>query len=281
MPSHARIRPEPQPPRRSPGIGGGEPALLDEIEARFRLLAAGPKPLAVDGRRIGRGLPQRLIALPELSSILMHPSCSYPTRDAVWRLLVAQARTGEARWGVAAVGVALPGLRFKAYLLSQLSSGDVQAALVEAFLRALRTVDPDRPGVVSKLLSSAFSSARTNLRVTEPAASGEVSFAPGWRVPPPPCGHPDLVLARAVTAGVITAEEADLIGVTRLEETTLTEYAEKTGQARWNLYKRRSAAEDRLVSAIRSGQLADAWAETVVEATGTIAPEPVSRADSR
>ncbi|MBN1174036.1 MAG: hypothetical protein JXA67_17820, partial [Micromonosporaceae bacterium] len=125
-------------------------------------------------------------------------------------------------------------------------------------------------------LSAAFSTARTMLRAAEPAASGEVSFTPGSTLPPPPCGHPDLVLARAVRAGVITAEEAELIGTTRLEETTLTEYAERIGQARWNLYKRRSAAEERLVAAIRAGELSDLWAETVAEATGTTAPDPTA-----
>jgi hypothetical protein len=247
--------------------------LLDSIETRFRLLAAGPKPLTVDGRRVGGGLPQRPIRLPELSSILMHPSCPYTARDTVWRLLVANARSGDARWVVGAVGVALPGLRFKAYLLSQLSAGDVQAALVEAFLRALRTADIDRPGVVSKLLSAAFSAARATLRATEPAASGENTFVPCSTLPPPPCGHPDLVLARAVHAGVLTADEAELIGATRLEETTLIEYAEATGQTRWALYKRRSVAEERLAAAIRSGDLRDLWAEVVAEATGTTAPE--------
>ena len=85
--------------------------LLDAIEYRFRLSGLGPRPLSVDGARIGQGLPTRLIPLPELASVLMHPSCGYAARDAVWRLLVANARSGDERWVVGAVGVALPGLR--------------------------------------------------------------------------------------------------------------------------------------------------------------------------
>jgi hypothetical protein len=91
-------------PRRSRlGANGG--GLLDEIEQRFQLLCAGPQPLSVDGTEIGHGLPRRLIPLPELAAILMHPSCGFEARDAVWRLLVERARTGDAAWVVGAVGV--------------------------------------------------------------------------------------------------------------------------------------------------------------------------------
>src|SRR5947199_121308 len=57
------------------------------------------------------------------------------------------------------VGVALPGLRYKAYLLALHHNGDVQSALVAEFLKALRTVDLDQPGLINALLSTAFSKA--------------------------------------------------------------------------------------------------------------------------
>ncbi|WP_327025149.1 hypothetical protein [Micromonospora sp. NBC_01739] len=252
--------------------------LLNDIEYRFRLMGQGPSPLSVDGRSLGHGLPRRAIALSELSVILMHPSCGYAARDAVWRLLVQRARTGDPAWHAGAVGVALPGLRFKAYLLAKLFTGDVQAAIVEHFLRALSTVDLARPGVVGNLLSAAFSKARTELRDLEPASSGAPNHVPGAVVPPAPYGHPDLVLARAVNAGAITAQEAELIGVTYLEEVSLTAYAERTGQPRWNLYKRRTAAVARLRAAIESGELFDPYADVVNEATATLVLDtPTSR----
>ncbi|HYN96671.1 MAG TPA: hypothetical protein VES42_22755 [Pilimelia sp.] len=259
-----------------PGAAGFRRAetLLDDIEYRFRLLGEGPSPVSVDGRQLGHGLPRRPIALPELSAILMHPCCDYAARDAVWRLLVAQARTGNPTWRAGAAGVAMPGLRFKAYLLGKLFTGDVQAAIVEHFLRALATVDVDRPGVVSNLLNAAFSAARKELRDQEPAASGEANFAPGSALPPAPYGHPDLVLIRAVRAGVITTDEADLIGGTYLEDTTLADYAQRTAQPRWGLYKRRAAAVARLTAAIGAGELSDSYADVIAEATLTVAPEP-------
>ncbi|BCB83664.1 hypothetical protein Psuf_009770 [Phytohabitans suffuscus] len=34
---------------------------LDELETTLRLLCTGPKPFAVDGRKLGHGLPRRMI----------------------------------------------------------------------------------------------------------------------------------------------------------------------------------------------------------------------------
>ena len=254
--------------------GGG---LLDAIEYRFRLLHAGPKPPSVDGRQLGHGLPRRLIPLPELSAILMHPSCDFATRDRVWRLLVTQARTGGETWTVGAVGVALPGLRNAAARLARAVTGDVQAALVTEFMAALRTVRLDEPRVVSRLIDTASSAARAALRANEPAASGEVNFAPVSALPPPPYGHPDLVLAGAVAAGVITAAEADLIGTTYLEDVSVAEYADRAGVSRWTVYKRLTAAKDRLLQALAWGELCDPDADTIAEATLTTAPPPTPR----
>ena len=73
--------------------------------------------------------------------------------------------------------------------------------------------------------------------------------------------------------GVLTVDEADLIGGTYLENTSLAAYAQRTGLARWGVYKRRTAAVERLVAAIRSGALSDPTAEVIAEATLTTAPQ--------
>src|SRR6266496_4223070 len=139
------------------GLVAGK-TLLDAIEIRFRLAGAGPSPLSVDGRRLGHGLPRRRIPLPELASILMHPSTSYTASDEAWRLLVTRARGlrertqrsrsggllrphGEPKWVVGAVGVAMPGLRNAAGRLSRTFTGDVQAEVLIGFLEALCTID--------------------------------------------------------------------------------------------------------------------------------------------
>ena len=247
-------------------------SLLDAIEYRFRLAGQGPEPLSVDGRALGHGLPRRPIALVELSAILMHPSCSAEAADAAWRMLVTNARTGAERWIVGAVGVALPGLRRRAHHLWKISAGDVDAALVAQFMQALTSVDITKPGVVTRVLNAAFSKARSELDKREPAF-GEASFVPESRVPTTGLNHPDFVLAKAVRAGVITAPEADLIGATYLESTTVGEYAQRVGRSYWQVYRQRGAAVQRLVAAIQSGDLDDDYADVVAEATTTTAAE--------
>ncbi len=267
-------------PRFGDGDIGGLVAgktLLDAIEIRFRLAGAGPSPLSVDGRRLGHGLPRRRIPLPELASILMHPSTSYPASDQAWRLLVTQARTGQAKWVVGAVGVALPGLRHAAHRLSRTFTGDAQAEVLTGFLTALPTIELDPPRVAQRLCSAAFTAARTALRASEPARVDVAYGAPGSALPPAPFGHPDFVLARAVAQGVITAAEADLIGTTYLEDVSVAEYAQRTGQTRAAVYKARDRARERLVAAIAAGSLGDPDAEVIAEATMTVIAEPPHR----
>ncbi len=261
-----------------PATGADAPALVlgeqpfDVAATAFRLLTTGPGPLSVDGAALGGGLPARRIPLSELASILMHPSCGYATSDRVWRLLIERARTDGPAWVVGAVGVALPGLRPAAYRLRGFS-GDVQAELLTAFVAALRSMKLGGPRVVQRLLSATFTAARAALRAEQTRPK-----TPLWLpVSAPTAGHPDPVLDRAVTAGVITADEAELIGASRLEGESVAGYAQRLGKAAKAVYKARDRAEERLVAAIRCGDLTDDDADEIAEATMTLAPDPAYR----
>ncbi|WP_327041321.1 hypothetical protein OG400_29450 [Micromonospora ureilytica] len=74
--------------------------------------------------------------------------------------------------------------------------------------------------------------------------------------PVQPWDHPDLVLARAVAAGVIDADEANLIAATRLEDATLAQAAARLGITAGLASSWRLKAERRLLEAIRAGDLA-------------------------
>jgi hypothetical protein len=261
-----------------PTAGADAPALVlgeqpfDVAANTFRLLTTGPQPLAVDGAALGGGLPARLIPLSELASILMHPSCDYATSDRVWRLLIEQARTGGPAWVIGAVGVALPGLRQAAYRLRH-HCGDVQAELLTAFVAALRTVKLGGAKVAQRLLSATFTTARAALRADEPRTKALVDLP----VSAPTAGHPDIILTRAVAAEVITADEAALIGATRLDGVSVADYAARLGKAPKAVYKARDRAEQNLVEAVLCGDLSDEDAEVIAEATLTVAPDPVHR----
>lgn len=254
------------------GVSGA----LAAVETTFRLLTTGPDPVAVDGRDLGLGLPRRVIPLGELASMLMHPSSSQALSDEVWRLLVTRTRSGDPKWVVASAGVALPGLwRAASRAARATGAEDAQSHVLEGFLNALWRVDLSQPGVCAFLCRHAFKHARAvGLAEEQPAASGLPCFAPRSALPPPLWGHPDLLLAKAVRLGVITDGEAQLIGDTRLESTNIAEHAARTGESKWALYKRRERAEQRLITALRAGDLSDPDTDAIAEATMTVVPDP-------
>jgi hypothetical protein len=67
-------------------------------------------------------------------------------------------------------------------------------------------------------------------------------------------GHPDVVLASAVDAGVLSAADAELIGATRLDGEPLCMAAVRLGLSHAAVKKRRIRAETRLVAWIHRRQ---------------------------
>src|SRR5262249_19797394 len=233
-----------------------EPLPLDSVRETFALLVAGPRPLSVDGRDFP-GLPDRLVALDELRARLMARSCPAGTRGTVWAYLVAQSRRHGGAWTVGCVGVALPGLAHTAGWMAARYRGDrwdVHAAVITGFLHGLATVDVAEPRIAHRLW---WTARRAGLEAIAEALHAPLPVDPGFRSAPPPrpSGHPDFILADAVTTGVITTLEADLIGATRLEDVPVTVWAAGHGMTHWAAYKMRSRADQHLV-----GYLADRMA---------------------
>lgn len=231
---------------------------LDTADAAFTALVTGPAPLSLHGAAISRELPQRPIPVDELKRRLLDRSTSGDARDAAWAELVRRARTGGPSWMVAAVGVAMPGLRRVAGRLAHRYDGDtadLDAEVLTGFLAAVKTVDTTRPSVALRLCWAAFrAGAKARYADGVPAETRRVDADDG-AAPPRPFGHPDLVLARAVAVGVVTAAEADLVGRTRLEHVSLRAMARELGIAYEAVKKRRQRVERRLVQAITSGDL--------------------------
>src|SRR6266540_1355177 len=74
-----------------------DPDALDVLDTSFRLLVAGPSPLAIDGAALGKGLPARLIPLDRLRALLLDRGTPYAARDAAVR--VAAPRPPQRRPG--------------------------------------------------------------------------------------------------------------------------------------------------------------------------------------
>ena len=249
-------RERPRPARRRPRRSAGNTSLETAAQA-FRMLTTGPAPLALDGAGIGHGLPRRVMALDELRAILLHRSTGRAARDAAWRRIVQEARTGGSAWVVGAVGVALPALQAMAADLEEGYRGDaadVHAAILVGFVAALHRVDLDRPGVITRLRWAAY---RAGLlaRYTRDGLPGVPLPSPESAPPPYPWAHPDLLLADAVAKGVLSALQAELIGRSRLEEVTLKQAAAELGVGYEAARKARQRGEARLVTAISSGDV--------------------------
>ncbi|WP_300019131.1 hypothetical protein [Pseudonocardia sp.] len=228
---------------------------LDAARSAFGWLVTGPEPLSVDGCGFA-GLPDRLVPLDEVRQRLLRRRCPQPVRDAVWAHLVTRSRAEAGAWTVGCVGVALPALTGIAAKLTSRFAGDprdVHAAVLAGFLAELPVIDLARPRIMLRLRWAAYRAGHTCLResLDAPTPSARAFHS---AAPPAPAGHPDLVMARAVTAGAITPVEAELIGSTRLEEVSLAEAAARRGTGYEAAKKARQRAEHRLVAFVREHQ---------------------------
>lgn len=162
------------------------------------------------------------------------------------------ARTGT--WTVGCAGMALPALTRMAAVLTHRLAGDprdVHAAVLTGFLAALPVVDLTRPRIMLRLRWAAYrgglAAVHHQLQAPIPLGDRSTHFgAPLPHRPPQPGGHPDFVLARAIAAGVLTADHAALIVSTRLEGVDLVTAAGRRGASYQATKKARRRAEQRL-----------------------------------
>jgi hypothetical protein len=235
---------------------------LDAARAAFEWLITGPHPISVDGR-LFPGLPARRVPLDELRTVLLEGTCPQALRHAVWAHLVLLSRTRGETWTVGCVGVALPALKKIARKLTKTFVGDpsdIHSAVLTGFVAELAHIDLRKPRIVLRLRWAAYRAGHTALReaLDAPVPSGD-----GFRsaTPQMPWGHPDFVLARAVAQGAITADEAELIGATRLEGLPLATAGEDRGLPYQTVKKYRLRAEYRLLAYLREDTATEAPAD--------------------
>nr|WP_042181701.1 hypothetical protein [Kibdelosporangium sp. MJ126-NF4] len=248
---------------------------LDVARDSFALLVTGPRPLSVNGRRYP-GLPPRHLPLDEVRDLLLAGTCPQSTTDAVWAHLVAQARSGDPKWILGAVGAALPALISVAARLTIACPGDpadVQAEVLRGFLDALRRIDTDRPRIVLRLRWAAYRAGHAELVRTFAAAKQRASATPSAAI----SNHPDFLLTQAVAEGALAQLTADLIGKTRLESVSVSEWAALHGVSEWAAYKARRRAELRLAEYLRL-RMTDADDEMTEHVAAVLAVKAAQRA---
>jgi hypothetical protein len=233
-----------------------DPSPFTCLEDAFASLSLDPRPLSFDGRTVP-GLPDRAIPLFELRARLLRITTPYATRDAVVSALVARAQEEGGAATIALAGMLLPGLRRAAWPLVRACpdrAADVEADMLAGLLAALATVSPGRTRLAGALVGMAFTAAKRTVR-EELAERGRATHASTPAPPHRPFGHPDLVLGEAVLDGVITPDDAALIGATRLEGQPLKQAAYERGVSYVAIRLRRSRAERRLVAYLVDGSV--------------------------
>ena len=233
------------------------PEPFDAAETAFRLLCAGPQPLALHAAKVAAGLPDRPVPLDELRVLLLHPATSARARNQVWAELVRRARAGDPAWTVGLAGIAMPGLRRAAGRLAAAWRGDpadLQAEILTGFLAAVRALDPDdleSVPLASRLVWAAWRAGQQHACADAGWASRRRDLPGGttgrtcpgatrtWSSPPPSA------------SGILTRGQAALIGRNRLEGVPLSQIAAETGISHSALCNRRKKAEKAITDAIK------------------------------
>ncbi|BCJ65687.1 hypothetical protein [Polymorphospora rubra] len=243
---------------------------LDAAATAFAALTCEPQPMVLDCTIFdpGRGLPTEAMPLPALRDWLLRHPDAYTARDEVWRELIRRARLDGPQWVVAAVGMALPALRQYAAQLSAVHGGDpadLDAEILTGFLTALRDrVDLARPAPYASLCKAAWRAGHHLLRQQReylPVDDIE-HVAAGPRIPRVPYGHPDLLIRRAVTLGILDPEDEQAYVDVRLGHRAIEPIAATTGASVDALRMRLSRIDSRIAEALADGLL-----------TGTASPE--------
>jgi hypothetical protein len=232
----------------------GDSLPLDSARTAFEWLVTGPEPLSIDGRFFP-GLPRRRVPLDEVRELLLNSNLPLAVVDLVWMHLVTRSRDAGGAWTVACVGVALPALfAIAAELGAKFAQDhrDLHAAVLTGFLSELASINLARPWILWRLRCAALREGHLFVReaLERPLPSDEDFHS---SEPTRPWGHVDFVLARAVAEGVITGEQAELIGATRLEpEYTLAQAAADWGVSYNAIAQVRHRAERRLAAWLRA-----------------------------
>jgi hypothetical protein len=253
--------------------------ILNVIEAKFD--TESPR-VAVDGARVGHGLPERALDLREVRDILLDGEVDTAVHDAIWRELVRLARDHGHDWQLVAIWMMLPGLRGISRRLSGGTasvSRDLEAEALTEFLHALQTIDLSQRQLGAELQRAAYRGGRrvlAQISRSRELPTGDIELVGGIRGGP---DQPDGLLTDAVHSGVLSVPEAALINRTRLEGERLGAVAHQLGLRYHTCQQRRSRAEGRLASyVLTSGRDGDAPAHRAASSYVRCRRRPIAAA---
>ncbi|WP_227999117.1 hypothetical protein [Nocardia australiensis] len=255
---------------------------LAVVRSGFEKIAAqalptDPRPLPT----FETGLAGPVRTWGQLRERLWDPATPMAEVDAIWVWLLQRVRAKDEGAMLVCAGLAAPMLSRTAseYVTSSHTARhDTESEILTAFLGHLSRVGLEEPGVWHRLRWGAYRAVlksatqqRTGVTVV---ADLDRDLAPlGERVQMigAGSGHPEMVLAQAVVAEVISADAAELIAASRWEGRSLTSLATESGVSSWKLFKQRHRAEHALLA-----WLSDRARDLDPERTSTVEAEAVT-----
>ena len=233
---------------------------LETIKYAFAQMREMPSEMTLRLPPVPVGPVNRVMDLAQIYEAVHGTGVDPAFRALVWAQVIRLARRKQTGWFLVAAGLAYPKLVHKSQLLAANFPGDTtedQADLIEAFLTAIRDIDVEDlsiPDLAATAAWRAFTAVRRERR-REETAPVSMALASESAAPAPEVEHVDILLARAVRLGVITVDEAEYIGRSYMEDTPIEEIVAWAGISRATFFRYRTAAETRLVAAIRDGRL--------------------------
>lgn len=256
---HDQVSTTPEPPQPAAGTELG--AFTAHIDAtplgRINQLAVDHLTLTVPSTLIDGDAPVVPLTLLDLRIRLLRRSTPGEVRDRAWRHIGQLARAERGDWNLFALGLAYPGLRARAWRLTEGLSfhqaAQVHFRLAGEFLFALHRLDLDKPNVASRLIGAAYDQATGRKKRAEPVIIGldgdtltgpdEIAYS---RSEDGPRRVLDRLVSRTRSASdgqQITELHATLIARTYLDGDKLKQVAADLGMSESNASKHRTRAE--------------------------------------
>ncbi|MFJ8313449.1 MULTISPECIES: hypothetical protein [unclassified Streptomyces] len=230
---------------------------LDQVESAFLSLAAGASPLTVPVTLSAGTDVTDSLSVSLVRARMVHPSCTEQDRARVWgEVLRRRALYGEP-WGTVAVGLTIPALRrtlSRLPRLAEVEACELEQEVLAAVAAELTALTVDEPQAGLRLVRAGDRAAHRLLYAAQRTRRTEAMPVDENAVPQPlpvrGMAEVFAVLERAVRAGILADEEAELIAQTRLERQVMAKAAATVGMSVRAAFRRRAAAEQRLAAAL-------------------------------
>ncbi|MGW7074668.1 hypothetical protein [Streptomyces sp. NPDC054866] len=237
---------------------------FDQVDAALLDLASAPRPLTLPAALLSTSEPGAAWPVDLVRARMAHPSTPGTARAQVWAEIVRRRLTFGEPWGTVAVAMTVPVLRramARLPRLRELERGELEQEVLTAVIEQLAVLTPDEmPEEIGlQLVRAGDRAAHRLLYATQrDRRLGPLPLDEGTVGQPLATGSQAqayVVLERAARAEVITSAEAELIAATRLDGQSAKECANGAGISVRAMFRRRSAAEQRLAQALIADEL--------------------------